>query len=92
MAGYWKNPVSTAETIVDGWLHTGDMGYMNDPEYLWVVGRFKSLLISPDGEKYSPEGFEDGLTDGSKYIEQVMYKSVYPLTDTSSFSGFDWGN
>jgi len=72
MAGYWKNPTATAETIVDGWLHTGDMGYMNDPEYLWVVGRFKSLLISPDGEKYSPEGFEDSLTDSSKYIEQVV--------------------
>ena len=72
MAGYWKNPSSTAETVVDGWLHTGDMGYMNDPEYLWVVGRFKSLLISADGEKYSPEGFEDSLTDGSKYIDQVI--------------------
>ena len=81
MAGYWKNPVSTAETIVDGWLHTGDMGYMNDPEYLWVVGRFKSLLISPDGEKYSPEGFEDGLTDGSKYIEQViLHNNQNPYT------------
>ncbi len=81
MAGYWKNPVSTAETIVDGWLHTGDMGYMNDPEYLWVVGRFKSLLISPDGEKYSPEGFEDGLTDGSKYVEQViLHNNQNPYT------------
>ena len=74
MAGYWKNPDSTAKTIVDGWLHTGDMGYVSDkhPGYLWVVGRFKSLLISSDGEKYSPEGFEDSLTDGSKYIEQVI--------------------
>ena len=74
MAGYWKNPESTAKTVVDGWLHTGDMGYVTDkhPGYLWVVGRFKSLLISADGEKYSPEGFEDSLTDGSKYIEQVI--------------------
>ena len=74
MAGYWKNPDSTAKTIIDGWLHTGDMGYVTDkhPGYLWVVGRFKSLLISADGEKYSPEGFEDSLTDGSKYIEQVI--------------------
>lgn len=74
MAGYWKNPESTAKTIVDGWLHTGDMGYVTDqhPGYLWVVGRFKSLLISADGEKYSPEGFEDSLTDSSKYIEQVV--------------------
>lgn len=74
MAGYWKNPESTAKTIVDSWLHTGDLGYVTDkhPGYLWVVGRFKSLLISADGEKYSPEGFEDSLADGSKYIEQVI--------------------
>ena len=74
MAGYWKNPESTAKTVVDGWLHTGDMGYVTDKHsgYLWVVGRFKSLLISADGEKYSPEGYEDSLTDSSKYIEQVI--------------------
>ena len=71
MAGYWKNPEATADTIRDGWLHTGDMGYLQG-EYLWVVGRFKSLLISADGEKYSPEGLEDALTDGSKYISQVV--------------------
>ena len=72
MAGYWKNPTATAETVVDGWLHTGDMGYMRDETFLYVVGRFKSLLISADGEKYSPEGFEDSLTDSSKYIDQVV--------------------
>ena len=74
MAGYWKNPAATAETVKDGWLHTGDMGYVTKkhPGFLWVVGRFKSLLISADGEKYSPEGFEDSLTDGSKYIDQVI--------------------
>ena len=74
MAGYWRNPESTAKTVIDGWLHTGDMGYVTDkhPGYLWVVGRFKSLLISADGEKYSPEGYEDSLTDSSKYIEQVI--------------------
>ena len=50
------------------------MGYVTQkhPGYLWVVGRFKSLLISADGEKYSPEGFEDGLTDSSEFVEQVV--------------------
>ncbi len=74
MAGYWKNPTSTADTIIDGWLHTGDMGYITaeHPDFLYVVGRFKSLLISADGEKYSPEGFEDSLTDGSAFVEQVI--------------------
>jgi long-chain acyl-CoA synthetase len=72
MLGYWKNPDATAETIVDGWLHTGDMGYMDADGFLYVLGRFKSLLISSDGEKYSPEGIEEGIVDKSKYIEQMM--------------------
>ena len=74
MAGYWKNPKATAETIIDGWLHTGDMGYICpfDTDFLYVVGRFKSLLISSDGEKYSPEGFEDSLPEVSKYVSQVV--------------------
>ena len=74
MAGYWKNPKATADTVVDGWLHTGDMGYICpfDTDFLYVVGRFKSLLISSDGEKYSPEGFEDGLPEVSKYVSQVV--------------------
>ena len=74
MAGYWKNNEATAETVRDGWLNPGDMGYLypEDPRFLYVTGRFKSLLISSDGEKYSPEGFEDSLTDGSKYIDQVI--------------------
>jgi long-chain acyl-CoA synthetase len=72
MLGYWKNPVSTAETVRDGWLHTGDMGYMDKDGFLYVLGRFKSLLISNDGEKYSPEGIEEGICDNTKYIEQMM--------------------
>ena len=83
MAGYWKNPEATAKTIVDGWLHTGDRGYIckEDPEYLYVTGRFKSLLIASDGEKYSPEGYEDSLADGSKFIEtSMLYNNHSPYT------------
>ncbi|MCQ2177775.1 MAG: AMP-binding protein [Bacteroidales bacterium] len=83
MAGYWKNPEATAKTIVDGWLHTGDRGYLfkGDRRYLYVTGRFKSLLISSDGEKYSPEGYEDSLADGSKYIDSaVLYNNQSPYT------------
>ena len=81
MAGYWKNPKSTASTIVDGWLHTGDMGYMRDAEMLYVVGRFKSLLIAADGEKYSPEGIEENLVESSKYIDgAILHNSQDPYT------------
>ena len=72
MKGYWKNERATKEAIRDGWLHTGDMGYMDEDGFLYVLGRFKSLLISDDGEKYSPEGIEETMTDRSPFIDQMM--------------------
>jgi len=81
MAGYFKNEKATAETIVDGWLHTGDMGYMDNDGFLYVVGRFKCLLISGDGEKYSPEGIEESLVTNSHFIDQVLlYNNQSPYT------------
>ncbi|PKP12050.1 MAG: long-chain fatty acid--CoA ligase [Bacteroidetes bacterium HGW-Bacteroidetes-4] len=72
MKGYWRNEKATAETIKDGWLHTGDLGYMDEDGFLYVLGRFKSLLIANDGEKYSPESIEEMLVSKSPFIEQVM--------------------
>jgi long-chain acyl-CoA synthetase len=81
MKGYWNNPKSTSETIIDGWLHTGDMGYMAKDNYLYVLGRFKSLMIGNDGEKYSPEGIEEAIVDQSPIIEQAMlYNNQNPYT------------
>ena len=81
MAGYWKNPSATAETVKDGWLYTGDMGYMGSDGFLYVLGRFKSLLISADGEKYSPEGMEEAIVDKSPYIDQIIiYNNQSPYT------------
>ncbi|MBQ2367032.1 MAG: AMP-binding protein [Bacteroidaceae bacterium] len=72
MAGYWKNPDSTAETVRDGYLYTGDLGYMGKDGLLYVLGRFKSLLIGSDGEKYSPEGIEEAMVQLSPCIDQIM--------------------
>ncbi|MDR2469457.1 MAG: AMP-binding protein [Tannerella sp.] len=78
--GYWKNPVATAEILRNGWLHTGDMGHMKDG-MLYVMGRFKSLLIGNDGEKYSPEGIEEAILEYSSCIEQViLYNNQRPYT------------
>lgn len=81
MKGYWKNPEATAETIVDGWLRTGDMGYLDKDGYLYVLGRTKSLLISNDGEKFSPEGIEESIMAKSTYINQcVLHNNQSPYT------------
>ncbi len=81
MKGYFRNDKATADTIKDGWLFTGDMGYMDNDGFLVVLGRFKSLLISNDGEKYSPEGIEEALVDQSAFIDQCMlYNNQNPYT------------
>lgn len=81
MAGYWKNPEATADALRDGWLHTGDMGYLTSDGFLYVLGRFKSLLIAGDGEKYSPEGMEEAIVDKSEIIDQIMiYNNQSPFT------------
>lgn len=72
MQGYWKNPQTSSETIRDGWLYTGDLGYFDTDGFLYVLGRFKSLLIGDDGEKYSPESIEESLVQHSSFIDQCM--------------------
>jgi len=72
MKGYYKNPDSTAKTVKDGWLYTGDLGYFDQDDFLVVVGRGKALLISSDGEKYSPEGIEEAIQNSSELIFQAM--------------------
>ncbi len=81
MYGYWKNEKATEETIKDGWLHTGDMGYLDKDNFLYVLGRFKNLLIASDGEKYSPESIEEALTEKTQFIQQiVLHNNQNPYT------------
>jgi long-chain acyl-CoA synthetase len=81
MHGYWMNETATRDAIRDGWLYTGDMGYMSEDGFLYVLGRFKSLLIADDGEKFSPEGIEEAISEQSKYIDQCMlYNNQKPYT------------
>ena len=81
MLGYWKNETATNEAIRDGWLFTGDLGYLDKENYLYVLGRFKSLLISFDGEKYSPEGIEEAIIDNCPLIDQfLLYNNQSPYT------------
>lgn len=90
MKGYWKNDEATAETIRDGWLYTGDMGYMDEDDFLYVLGRYKSLLIADDGEKYSPEGIEEAFMDQSEIIEQCMlHNNQDPYTTCVVYPGRD---
>ena len=81
MVGYWKNESATRQALKNGWLYTGDIGYLDEDGYLNVLGRIKSLLIGNDGEKFSPEGIEESVTEQSEFIDQIMlYNSQSPYT------------
>ena len=60
MSGYWQSPEATAETLRDGWLHTGDVGHLDDDGYLYVVDRIKDLIIR-NGFNVYPRDVEDVL-------------------------------
>ena len=72
MKGYYKNEKATAEALRNGWLYTGDLGFFDEDDFLVVVGREKALLISEDGEKYSPEEIEEAIINSSAIIQQVI--------------------
>ena len=61
MQGYYKMPKETEETLADGWLHTGDKGYIDEDGFLFINGRVKNLIILSNGENISPEEIENKL-------------------------------
>jgi long-chain acyl-CoA synthetase len=81
MLGYWNNPEASVQSLRDGWLYTGDLGYMDTDGFLYVLGRFKSLLIADDGEKFSPESIEEAYIGQNQYIAQCMlFNNQNPYT------------
>jgi acyl-CoA synthetase (AMP-forming)/AMP-acid ligase II len=68
MIGYWENPKATQETIVDGWLDTGDMMRVDADGYLWFCGRKKQIIIH-DGSNICPQEVEEALTEHPSVAE-----------------------
>jgi long-chain acyl-CoA synthetase len=78
---YWRNPEATAETLVDGWLHTGDIGELDDDGFLKITGRKKDIIITAGGKNLTPSNLENDLKQ-SRFISQaVMYgdRRPYPV-------------
>jgi long-chain acyl-CoA synthetase len=71
MKGYWNNPEATAESLVDGWLHTGDLGKLDDDGYLHITGRKKELLVLSNGKKAVPSHIE-GILLADPCFDQVV--------------------
>jgi len=69
--GYFKNPEATKETIIDGWLHTGDIGHIDKRGHLWITDRKKDIIITAGGKNLSPSEIENRIKV-SPYIREAM--------------------
>ena len=80
MKGYYKMPEETAQTVKDGWLHTGDKGYMDEDGFLFINGRVKNLIILSNGENISPEEIENKLALNALVGEVIVTGENHGLT------------
>ncbi len=69
--GYYKNADATSETLVDRWLHTGDLGSIDEDGYVFITGRKKDIIITAGGKNITPANLENGLKQ-SRWISQAV--------------------
>jgi long-chain acyl-CoA synthetase len=69
--GYYKNPSATTDTLVDGWLHTGDLGRIDEDGFVYIVGRKKDIIITAGGKNITPANLENGLKQ-NRWISQAV--------------------
>src|SRR4051812_31760087 len=70
-AGYYKNEEASREALADGWLHTGDLGYVDEDGFLFITGRKKDIIITAGGKNITPANLENGLKQ-SRWISQAV--------------------
>ncbi len=79
MRGYWKDPEATERVIVDGWLHTGDLGRLDEEGFLTITGRKKDLIITSGGKNISPNELERILQTDPLIDQAILYGDGKPF-------------
>lgn len=73
MRGYYLNPDVTAEALREGWLYTGDLGYLDEDGFLYISGRKKSVIVTANGKNVYPEEIEGILNDSPYVLESLVW-------------------
>ena len=89
MMGYYKMPEETAQTLEDGWLKTGDLGYVDDEGFIFLTGRKKNLIITKNGENVSPEELENKLST-SRLVKEVLVRDNHGVIEAEIYPDEDF--
>lgn len=89
MQGYYKMPEETAETLEGGWLRTGDLGYVDEDGFLFLTGRRKNLIITPNGENVSPEEIENKLAE-NRLVKEVLVREGDGVIEAEIFPDLEY--
>lgn len=89
MMGYYKMPEETAETLVDGWLKTGDLGYVDEDDFVYITGRKKNLIILANGENVSPEEIENQLVR-ERLVKEVIVSEKGAVIQAEIFPDYEY--
>ena len=91
MQGYYKMPEETAQTLEDGWLKTGDLGRIDEEGFLFLTGRKKNLIITPNGENVSPEEIENKLGE-NRLVQEVLVRDSGGVIEAEIFPDYEYAS
>ena len=89
MMGYYNMPEETKETLVDGWLRTGDLGYVDEDGFVYLTGRRKNLIITKNGENVSPEELENKIGE-HRLVKEILVGESEGVIEAEIFPDEDY--
>ena len=89
MQGYYKMPEETAEALADGWLRTGDLGYVDEEGFVYLTGRKKNLIITKNGENVSPEELENKIGE-NHLVQEILVRESEGVIESEIFPDLEY--
>ena len=89
MQGYYKMPKETEETLIDGWLRTGDLGYVDEDGFVFLTGRKKNLIITKNGENVSPEELENKIGE-HRLVQEILVRESEGVIEAEIFPDYEY--
>ena len=89
MQGYYHMPEETAATLEDGWLKTGDLGYVDEDGFVFLTGRKKNLIITANGENISPEEIENKIGE-NRLVQEILVRDSEGVIEAEIFPDYEY--